>query len=157
MTAPAQFDEPECKLHEGSFFASGYGSIHISGRNYRAHRVAYAKANGIELDRITGLKVLHRCDNPPCVEPTHLFLGTQSENNKDRAMKGRSARLTGSANPAAELSEEQVIACRLRYVPRCRHNGASAMARELGVDKSTMALAVTGVTWTHLNLKNQMT
>jgi len=62
-----------------------------------------------------GLHVLHRCDNPPCVNPAHLFLGTAYDNNRDRAAKGRSAPLRGEKNGQAKLTEEGVVLIRALF------------------------------------------
>lgn len=89
-----------------------YGVISSSkGRKMLdAHHVAYELVIGAIPD---GSQVLHRCDNPPCVNPAHLFLGTQAENMRDMVQKGRSG--IGSRNPKSKLTETDVVAIRLAY------------------------------------------
>ena len=65
----------------------GYGQIRIQGKGHLTHRLAYELWHGIQLP--PGVHVLHRCDNPPCCNPLHLFLGTQKDNVHDAARKGR--------------------------------------------------------------------
>lgn len=65
----------------------GYGIFGHQGQTWLAHRLSYKLSNMLP----DGVKVLHRCDNPPCVNPDHLFLGTQKDNIKDMAAKGRHA------------------------------------------------------------------
>lgn len=91
--------------------SNGYGQACLRGRHILAHRLAYEVWVGPIPD---GLHVLHRCDNPPCGEPTHLFLGTQSDNSKDRHAKGRTRTgvSRGSLNGCAKLSDEQVAEIR---------------------------------------------
>ena len=70
---------------------SGYALKWYKGKNYGHHRVAYAQHNNIDLEDIKGLSVMHLCDNPPCVNPDHLRLGTQQDNMKDKVNKNRQA------------------------------------------------------------------
>ena len=64
----------------------GYGVVGAGGKTVRAHRVAWEVAHGPIPD---GVHVLHQCDNPPCINPAHLFLGTQADNMADKVAKGR--------------------------------------------------------------------
>lgn len=78
--------EGGCMVWTKSKNADGYGLLSWKSRADKAHRVAYELANGPIPE---GMKVLHRCDNPPCCNPAHLFVGTQADNVKDCLSKGR--------------------------------------------------------------------
>lgn len=66
----------------------GYGKFSLDGATRQSHRISWELANGQIPE---GLCVLHRCDNPPCCNPAHLFLGTHADNHADRSLKGRHA------------------------------------------------------------------
>jgi hypothetical protein len=86
----------------------GYGRLKVKTVHQKlAHRLAWEFAKGPVPD---GLFVLHRCDNPPCVNPDHLFLGTLIDNNLDRARKGRSGTTRACTRPNAKITNEIISA-----------------------------------------------
>jgi len=96
-----------CWNWTGSINFHGYGQKMIAKKNFRAHRIFYQKYKG----RIpAGLCVLHKCDNKKCVNPEHLFLGTDQDNATDCIRKGRTAR--GSKQHVSKLNASQVLQIR---------------------------------------------
>lgn len=94
---PSVFEDPRlfwgraligdgCWEWQGSRMGGAYGRVHVQRRGRYAHRVAWELTNGPIPD---GLVVCHHCDNPPCVRPDHLFLGTVQDNTDDKMRKGR--------------------------------------------------------------------
>jgi hypothetical protein len=126
----------------------GYGMIQTSVRiPVLAHRASYLIATGIDPDEKC---VCHTCDNPACVRPDHLFLGTKAENNADMLAKGRASggSFPGTASYLAKLTDDDVRIIRERY----RHWGAGRQAaKEFGVSPSAISCIIRGKTWTHLS------
>jgi hypothetical protein len=98
-------DLRECWLWTASLFVGGYGRFGAQ----RAHRVSWELHHG---EVPEGLFVLHRCDNPRCVNPGHLFLGTQTDNMRDMWAKRRGRRPRGADVAVAKLDAEKVRALR---------------------------------------------
>ena len=89
----------------------GYGVVHVPGvGTRRAHRYSFEISRGPIPD---GLFVLHHCDNPPCINPDHLFLGTHADNATDKTLKGRQPQ--GESHGRARLTENDVRAIRAKY------------------------------------------
>jgi hypothetical protein len=95
--------EGGCWVWMGTTTVRGYGQIEHKTKKLYAHRASYEAFVG---PIPQGMYVCHTCDNVSCVNPNHLFLGTQKQNLQDMARKGRSTR--GEKNPGAKLTEEQV-------------------------------------------------
>ncbi len=126
----------------------GYGGVNLNGIHHLAHRIAYIIARGPIPD---GTEVCHNCpggDDPRCVNPAHLFLGTHQDNMTDRDRKGR-RQAVGAKNGSTKLTEAQV-----REIYRRNHAGenCAALAREFGVYRTVTWAIATGKTWQHLGL-----
>jgi hypothetical protein len=120
----------------------GYGRINAGDFVALAHRVSWEIANG---PIPTGMLVLHRCDNPPCVRPEHLFLGTSHDNNLDMARKRRSTH--GERNAGAKLTKAMVRAMRAE---REAGESVSALAGKYGVSPDSASRILNRRTWKHV-------
>jgi hypothetical protein len=129
-------------------FKNGYGSIYGGehrGHYRKAHRVSWEIHYGAIPDNLC---VLHKCDNPPCVRPDHLFLGTQKDNVQDMFFKERDNHAQGEHVNTAKLTTAQVVEIRERYIPR--KLSMKRLSREYGVGKSTIFCILKGISWEHV-------
>lgn len=143
MTITHMLDEP-CIEHAQK---NKYGATHIKVNGKRRmvmlHRLAYVKNKGIEIDDISDMVVRHKCDNPRCINPNHLELGTGADNSKDMVDRGRSTK--GIRNPMAKLTDSKVQAI------RCEHAAGNttqrAIAKRYGVSNALICLVVNRKIW----------
>ena len=98
-----------CWIWTGSRKPKGYGQFGVNYKVVNTHRYAYENFIGPIPD---GMVVMHICDNPPCVNPDHLKLGTIADNNKDRDEKGRSAHVYGKNHGMSKLTDNDIVTIR---------------------------------------------
>lgn len=127
-----------CLEWQGLLNEKGYGRLCVSGFARKAHRVAWIVSNGPIPGRAS---VLHRCDNPKCVNPKHLFLGTQADNIADMVAKGRVTH--GERNSQAKLTEN--IVRKIVASPLSRR--ATAVA--LNISYYCVCDVLSGRSWSH--------
>lgn len=124
----------------------GYGYVKFMGRAIGVHRVMWFLIHGAFNSK--PFFVLHHCDNPPCCNPDHLFLGTQKDNLHDAATKLRMA--LGERHWGCILTTEDVVNIRSRYVPRSSSESAAALAREYGVSPANISSIIRRKSWRHV-------
>jgi len=122
----------------------GHGRIRIDGISEGSHRVAWELTHGPIPE---GMCVLHACDNPPCCNPSHLWLGTQSENIKDMYRKKRGRELHGEAINTAKLTAAEVTTMRALNTKGFSY---SRLGREYGVTKQNARHICLRITWKHV-------
>ena len=124
----------------------GYGQILVDGRHKLAHQVAWCIAHPEETIPPRQC-VLHRCDNPQCVNQEHLFLGTHADNMHDMFDKGRREPARGEQHGHARLTTTDVLAIRSS---NAQGTSMHRLAKEFGVARSTIQSVVRRNTWTHV-------
>lgn len=132
----------QCIDHGQRGDRDGYGFAHFGGKTSGAHRVAFAIANGVAMEQIKGLIVRHNCDNPRCVNPSHLLIGTVADNRKDCFKRGRT-------EAVPKLTDKEVLEIRDCCAPGARGRGMSyrALGRKLGIDSSAVRKVFLGMTY----------
>lgn len=114
---------------------SGYGQFKVGAKNQLAHRVAYTFRNGSVPD---GLDVLHKCDNPKCVNPDHLFIGSHKDNMVDKTKKGRTP---------SKLKPADIPIIRALLADK---KSLCSIAKLYGVSHNTIGDIKHRITWTHI-------
>ena len=121
-----------------------YGCIRVSGRTLRAHRVGWELAHR---ESPGDSVVRHVCDYPLCQNPSHLLLGTDTDNMRDMYERGRNRHLRGEGHPRSKLTVEMVKEIRALYKSGVTK---SAISRELGIPRRTAHDVLIGRTWSHI-------
>ena len=134
----------DCWLWKANSLPAGYGTLSLSGKKILAHRFSWQLAYGKIPD---GLCVLHHCDNPPCVNPNHLFIGSPADNVQDMIEKGRDPIQKGELNPKSKLKDEDIP-----KIKEILSQGfyQKEIASLFGVSSTTINGINTGRYWSHI-------
>lgn len=147
FTARTVRTEAGCLEWIGNLNENGYGRYTFEGEQWFTHRLAYSLFVGPIPDR---LLVCHHCDNPPCCEPSHLFVGDNPANLADMRAKGRGHVPTparGAAHPRTQLVDDDVRAIRMAHAGG---ETQSAIARRLGISRGIVSAICLHKTWKHV-------
>lgn len=136
--------ERGCRMWTARTDAYGYGTFSLRpvSKQAKAHRVAWVLANGTPIP--DGLGILHDCDTPGCVEPSHLLAGTQAANMAACATRNRARGGSHERHHRAKLTEQQVMEIRER---RASGSSCAALGREFGVGRDQVSRICTGKVW----------
>lgn len=117
----------------------------VHGKMELTHRLAYCEHHGVPLESINGLVVRHRCDNPGCINPLHLEIGTQAQNVTDAVNRDRHAK--GNRHPNAKIDSVTAQKIRSEYMPRNTNFSVSALANRYGLSKTQVHRILRGEKW----------
>jgi hypothetical protein len=125
-----------------------YGKMRTGGRKYiKVHRVSYQLHHGEIPEQMV---VMHSCDNPMCINPSHLSVGTQRENVIDMYQKGRGSNRKGENNKRSKLKDDDIRTIRARHKRYCHKDGSRPISRDYGVSKTVIDAIINGKTWGHI-------
>lgn len=130
-----------CWLWAGAIAATGYGVVAVNGKNKRAHRLSYEAANNALLP--STVVVCHRCDTPSCVNPEHLFAGSQADNVRDCLLKDR-RRGAPPRDGFSRITPEAVIAIRASSLTK------DELAAMYGINRRNIQKIRNRKSWSHI-------
>ena len=137
--------QEDCWIWTGAHNKYGYGRFNYYGKIINAHTASYLINKG---EVSPELHVLHQCDNPPCVNPAHLFLGTNLDNIKDKCSKNRQK--SGEKTRASKLTSHEVRSIRAEYRRGKHGQGEGVLARKFHISKTAIHDIVNNKSWKHL-------
>lgn len=137
-------EETECWKWKRYLNSQGYGQVYIKGRPFLAHRIAFMLSGNILTNE--NPCVLHRCDNPSCCNPSHLFSGSVRDNNIDMIKKGRARYLVGEQAYNHKLTTHDVIIIKALI----NQKSLAEIGRCFNVSYTTIQKIAAGETWKHV-------
>lgn len=140
----------DCWIWTASKNYDGYGTFRTGNSIVKAHRFAFEQANATKIEHKK--LILHKCDTPSCVNPNHLFMGTQSDNMQDMATKNRGVfpNQIGSAHSRAKLNDSDVVQI---LSEKSSHIN---LAKKYGVSRSTISMIKSGKNWKHIEKRGNV-
>lgn len=129
---------------------NNYGEIDYKGKRFKTHRFSYMLKNN-NFNIPSKIKICHICDNPKCINPDHLFSGTQKDNIYDMENKNRSVHLKGSKNGNSKVTEDQVIKIRNEY--STKKFSQRELGEKYGLSSSMVGEIIRGNFWKHIGGK----
>lgn len=140
-----RLSEDECWEWTGGKLRFGYGRFRIGNSSHiAAHRISWFLTNGKIPENML---VCHKCDNPGCVNPNHLFIGTQKDNMQDCAVKGRTYDRIGSKNSNAKLKESDIPIIRERLN---KGEAQASIAKRYKVGQMQISYIKNRINWAHV-------
>ena len=143
-------DERGLLYWDGACQSNGYGHMRHCGSTCLAHRLAYALlVDLVPVDRC----VCHHNDDPSCVDPSMLFLGSHSDNRNDMISKGRAPKIVGTMRHNAKITDADVLEIRRKYI-NGKPNGLLQrdLAKEYNIDRSIICRVINGKRWKHVGV-----
>ena len=150
--SPGQGPKGKCWTWTGALDKVGYARMRMGDDLIYVHRIGFT----LQFGKIPkGKRVLHKCDNPECTKPEHLFLGDMLDNTQDMCEKDRN--VFGVKHPLALLNDDIVRFCRKVYNFHGKRYNANSLAKLFGVSRSNIYSAVTGRSWPHVDMSIEIT
>jgi len=126
----------DCILWSKAKDYNGYGKKNVDNKTFLSHRLSYCEHHNIDLEEIKGVVVRHKCDNPSCVNPLHLELGSHRDNTRDAIGRGR--------RPATKLSLSKA---KQVWAMKGEGYNQSQIARHFGTSPSCISRVISGILW----------